>query len=187
MKADLSLGDDAITTIGLPAAQPRNVIVKALLLAVRRDLDEITEQLTPDMLDWAPRHGMRTIAGQLVEIAATEMQLMTLLREDRWIDDPEALELLGGDDDLQRLLQATVTIRKDTLDYLGSLSETDLAEEVEFGGGWFGSLGLPVIPRAEIFVHVADHEWYHVGQLTSYLWFRGIDPYGKPMATPNPD
>lgn len=149
------------------------------MTTVRRDLDECLERMTPDMLGWAPQKGMRTVAGQLVEIVATEMQLVTLLSEDRWIDDPEALAILGGSDDLEKLKTATQEVRERTLGYLNSLSEEELAEEVEFGGGWMGSLGLTAVPRAEVFVNIADHEWYHVGQLTSYLWARGIDPYAS--------
>ena len=68
-------------------------------------------------------------------------------------------------------------VRQVTLTYLDSLSTAQLEEEVEFRGGWFGSMGLTRVPHAEIFLHVADHEWYHVGQITGYLWVRGIDPY----------
>lgn len=155
----------------------RHALLKARLSTVRRDLEEIFGRLAPEMMGWAPAEGMRTVSGQLVEIVATEMQLMALLREDRWIDDPEALGMLGGED-IETLRRAAGTVRGETLAYLDSLTDAGLAEEVEFGGGWFGSFGLPTIPRAEVFLNVADHEWYHVGQLTSYLWARGIDPYG---------
>jgi uncharacterized damage-inducible protein DinB len=155
----------------------RQTLLEARLATVRRDLHEVMDRLTPEMLGWAPASGMRTISGQLVEIVATEMQLTTLLREDRFIDDPTAAAIIGDLDDLDNLRRATESVRADTLAYLASLSEADLADEVEFQGGWFGSLGLPTIPRAEVFVSIADHEWYHVGQLTSYLWARGIDPY----------
>jgi uncharacterized damage-inducible protein DinB len=120
---------------------------------------------------------MRTVGGQLIEILGTELQLMTLLREDRWISDEEVLERYAGGKSLDLLRSALIDVRNETLQYLGSLSEEELAEEVEFGGGWFGSLGLDRVPRAEVFVSVADHEWYHVGQLTSYLWSRGDHPY----------
>jgi len=156
----------------------RHTLIKARLATVRRDLEESLGRLTADMMGWAPEERMRTVAGQLVEIVSTEMQLMTLLREDRWITDAEARTIIGDCDDLLNLRRAVDGVRKETLAYLSLLSEAELAEEVEFGGGWFGSLGLSTIPRAEVFVNVADHEWYHVGQLTSYRWARGINPYG---------
>jgi len=155
----------------------RRELVRARLAVVRRDLDENLDRISDEMLDWAPAEGMRTVAGQLVEIVATEMQLITLLKEDRFIPDEDAKVIIGRCEDLPNLRRAVVEVRRETLNYLASLSDAELLEEVEFGGGWFGSLGLPTVPRAEVFVSVADHEWYHVGQLTSYLWARGIDPY----------
>ena len=32
----------------------------------------------------------------------------------------------------------------------------------------------------EVLRNIAAHEWYHTGQLVSYLWTRGEDPYKKP-------
>jgi uncharacterized damage-inducible protein DinB len=151
--------------------------LKARLALIRRDLDEALDNIDQDMLPWAPAEGMRTVAGQIVEIVATEMQLVSLLRDDRWIDDADALALIGGDENLERLKEALGKVRQDTLNYLESLPEDELAKEVEFSGGWLGSLGLATVPRAEVFLNIAEHEWYHVGQLTSYLWARGVDPY----------
>lgn len=155
----------------------RHVLLKARLALVRRDLTPIVERLTPDLMHWAPAAGMRTVAGQLVEIVATEMQLIALLKEGRQISDEEAQAMLGDCADLDNLRRALKDVRDQTLLYLGSLSEADLAQEVPFEGGWFASLMLPTIPRAEVFLNIADHEWYHVGQLTSYLWARGENPY----------
>jgi uncharacterized damage-inducible protein DinB len=155
----------------------RSDLLKARLSTVRRDLDPIVNRLTPDLLGWAPAAGMRTIAGQLVEIAATEMQLIARLKEGRQISDAAAKEMLGDCNSLDNLQRALFDVRHQTLAYLDSLSEVELAEEVSFDGGWFGSLMLPTVPRAEIFVNIAGHEWYHVGQLTSYMWARGDNPY----------
>src|SRR5262249_18407780 len=99
------------------------------------------------------------------------------LRDDRWITDPAAAEIIGDCGDLETLRRALYAFREQTLDYLHSLTPEQLEEEVEFGAGWFGSLGLAAIPRADVFINVADHEWYHWGQLTTYPWIRGDDPY----------
>ena len=157
--------------------QSRHTLLKSRLRLVRRDLDEIVCRLTPEILDWAPTAGMRTVSGQIVEIVGTEMQLIGLLSGGDWISDNAAREIIGDCENLDNLLRALTDFRQQTLDYMDSLSEADLAEEVSFEGGWFASLSLPTVPRAEIFLNIADHEWYHTGQLTSYLWFRGEDPY----------
>lgn len=155
----------------------RHELLKARLHLVRRDLEPIVERLSPELLDWAPTPGMRTLGGQIVEIVATEMQLVELLRNNRRISDPEAAAHIGDVTDLEVLRRALFSVRGQTLEYLDELTPQQLNEEVAFDGGWFGSLMLPTVPRAEVFVNIADHEWYHVGQLTSYLWARGENPY----------
>ncbi|MGC4043669.1 MAG: DinB family protein [Armatimonas sp.] len=158
-------------------ANTRSILLKARLGLVRRDLEDILGKLTPELLPWAPAEGMRTISGQLVEIVATELQLIALLKRGEHISDEAAAEIIGDCGNLENLRRAVSDFRQQTLDYLDSLSEAELAEEVPFDGGWLASLTLPTIPRAEVFLNIADHEWYHVGQLTSYLWARGEDPY----------
>lgn len=155
----------------------RHELLKARFRLVRRDLEPIVARLSPDSLDWAPALGMRTLGGQIVEIVATEIQLVELLRNDRQLSDPEAAALIGDITNLDVLRNALITVRRQTLEYLDSLTPEQLAEEIPFEGGWFASLMLPEVPRAEIFLNIADHEWYHVGQLTSYLWARGENPY----------
>ena len=47
-------------------AHTRSALLKARLALVRRDLEEIVDRLTPDLLEWAPAEGMRTVSGQHV-------------------------------------------------------------------------------------------------------------------------
>lgn len=155
----------------------RSTVLKARLAFVRRDFDEVLGRISEDMLDWAPAEGMRTIGGQLIEVAITEIQITSNLREGLRLSDEEATALLGDTADLGNLKRQLKEIRERTLAFLDTFSEEALAEEIPFDGGWMASLRLPVIPRAEIFVNIAGHEWYHTGQLTSYLWTRGDHPY----------
>src|SRR5687768_12377007 len=64
--------------------------LKARLSLVRADLDEVLVRLSEDDMPFAPRQGMRTIAGQLAEIAATETQVMAWLQGGRKIPWEEA-------------------------------------------------------------------------------------------------
>lgn len=155
----------------------RHDLLKARFLTIRRDLDEVVDRIPPDALAWAPAEGMRTLGGQLFEIVSAEIQLLTLLREDRWVEDEAVADRIGDLDDLNAFRKVLVDVRGETLAYLDRLTPEELTEEVEYGGGWLGSLGLPTVPRAEVFLNVAEHEWYHVAQITSYLWARGVDPY----------
>jgi uncharacterized damage-inducible protein DinB len=155
----------------------RTTLLKARLSAVRKDFMDVIQSIGPDDLTWSPAVGMRTVSGQLVEIIITEIQLLSRLRDDKWIDDPTAIASLGDTTNLDNFIQWAGQVRQETLAHLESLSEAELAAEIAFDAGWFGSLGLSLIPRAEVFLNIADHEWYHVGQLTSYLWARGVNPY----------
>ena len=63
-----------------------------------------------------------------------------------------------------------------TLAFLDSLSEEDLEASVRFPTDWWEGLGLPELPLHEVLRNIAMHEWYHTGQLYSYLWSTGDDP-----------
>ena len=152
-------------------------LIKARFDIVREDLDEVTARLSDDMLAWAPAPGMRTIKGQLEEIAGTEVQAITWMRDRAQIPYEEAMAFGDKTETLDGLRSVLRTVRTSTLEYLDSLSEQDLATPAPFPERWFESLRLPSVPPSEAFRSIAQHEWYHVGQLVSYLWARGDDPY----------
>ena len=60
---------------------------------------------------------------------------------------------------------------------MDSLSESELQSPVKFPTDWWEGLLQPELPMHECFRTIAYHEWYHTGQLVSYLWSRGDDPY----------
>jgi len=128
-------------------------------------------------MDWAPAEGMRTVAGQLVEIIEVEVPLVPRLKEGRQPDDAEITSIVGDQHSFENLKRALTDVRRGTLDFLDSLTDEQLSEEVPSGQAWFGTMWLPAMPRAEHFLNIAEHEFYHVGQLISYLWSRGDDPY----------
>src|SRR5580700_1722059 len=155
----------------------RHNLLKARFALTRRLLNQILDRITPDMLEWAPAEGMRTVSGQLAEILCVELPLVPRLKEGKELTDAEADAIIGDCSSLENLRRKLIEVRQTTLDYLDSLSDSELSEEVSFCGPWFGSLWTQTLPRAELFLNIADHESYHVGQLISYLWFRGDNPY----------
>jgi uncharacterized damage-inducible protein DinB len=155
----------------------RQALLQPRFARVRRDLDQIVDRLTPDLLDWAPLEGMRTISGQIVEILEIEIPMVPRLQDGRRLSEDEINQSVGDPASLDSLKRRLKEVRQQTLNYLDSLSESDLEEEVSYGGRWFGSFWLPVLPRGEVFLNVVEHEFYHIGQLTSYLWARGDNPY----------
>ena len=159
------------------AEQTRHDLVKARLAMLIGWLDHVLNRVTPAIIDWAPADGMRTIGGQLVEVIAVEVPLVPRLRDGRQPSDAEVDDVVGDQHSLQNLKSKLISVRLDTLAYLDSLSDAELCEEVPSGQAWFGTLWLPNMPRAEHFLNIAEHEFYHAGQLISYLWTRGDDPY----------
>jgi uncharacterized damage-inducible protein DinB len=154
---------------------PRELVI-ARLAWTRKGLDEVLGRLSPDLMNWAPGAGMRSISGQLVEIVGSELQVVARLKDGHFVTGDQVREMIGAYEDLDRLKDFLVETRADTLAYLATLSDAELAEAVPIRG-WHESIGLPETPRNEIFVGVCQHEAYHVGQLVSYLWARGDDPY----------
>jgi uncharacterized damage-inducible protein DinB len=152
-------------------------IVKARLQNARDWFNSAAKRLTPEMADWAPAPGMRTVAGQLAEVLSVEIPLVPRLKEGRELTDDEWDAIIGDQHDLANLKSKLIEVRQNTLAYLDSLSDEELAEQIPSGEAWFGTLWLPVMPRAEHFLNIAEHEYYHAGQLISYLWAHGDDPY----------
>lgn len=152
-------------------------LIKAELDSVRSDLAEMFPHLTDDLLPWAPTEGMRTIHGQFVEIIVTERWMMDRIQGlPKW-DYPEGEAPLWETATLSGLLRELNETRSATLALLASMSDERLASSVELSAGYSGYLHLNPVPTEEVFRFIARHESYHAGQLVSYLWARGNDPY----------
>ena len=152
-------------------------LIKARLKYARNDLDEVLARLDQTLMDWAPSEGMRKVAGQLIEIAGSELQIISVMKYGHSISDQEVRALIGDTGDFDTLKAFIESVRRDTLAYLDSLSPEELDGEITVPKGWHEGMGFESVPRAEIFRSIAQHEAYHTGQIVSYLWSRGDDPY----------
>lgn len=158
-------------------ANSRRALIKARLDHVRGWLDSTLEHIPADLIDWAPAEGMRTVGGQLVEIAAIEIPLVARLKGGGHPGDEAVDAVIGDQHSLESLKRVLADVRRGTLEYLDSLSDEELWEEIPTVDPFYGTLWLPTMPRAEHILNVSEHEFYHVGQLISYMWARGDDPY----------
>lgn len=152
-------------------------LIRARFEQVRRSLTSELDALTDDLLTWAPRAGMRTCGGMLFEIAGKEVELLTYARHgglEEWVEiesfGPREASIEGWRDILAE-------VRAETLVFLDSMSLDKLDDPVRFPGEWWEGLYLKEVPMHEIFRSIAAHEWYHTGQLVSYQWMRGVNPY----------
>lgn len=152
-------------------------LLTARFAIVRRDLDRTLAHLTEEMFDWAPREGMRTVGGLLFEIAGKEVELLQYAKaggREEWVE----VENYGGrEKTLEGMKDVLTEARQSTLAYLDSLSDQNLEMPVKFPTDWWEGLGLAELPLHEVFRSIVMHEWYHTGQLISYLWSRADDPY----------
>jgi uncharacterized damage-inducible protein DinB len=151
-------------------------IIRGRLKTARWWLDSVLTRLTPEMLGWAPKEGMRTISGQLVEIIEVEAQLVPVMVYGKTLSDEELAAIVGDPTSLEGLKNVLTEVRGRTLAHLDSLSEADLAEEVSLPQ-WYGAYWPKPGPLGEHFRNTAEHEFYHAGQLMSYLWAAGDNPF----------
>ena len=161
----------------MSSGSSRRDLIWGRLESVRNELNDVVARLTPEILEWAPTEGMRTVVGQLIEILEIEIPLVTFLKEGRMMSEGEYMAVMGKPETFEGLKEKLTEVRHLTLQYLGSLPESELLDEVDCKDIWFGSFWQPTLPRAEVFLNVASHELYHVGQLVSYMWARGDNPY----------
>ncbi|MCU0315834.1 MAG: DinB family protein [Fimbriimonadaceae bacterium] len=155
----------------------RATLIKAELDSVRSDLAEVFPHLKDDLLPWAPTEGMRTIQGQIVEIISTELSMTDAIQGLPKVDFSEREAPFWEIKTLEGLLKALAETRASTLALLESMSDEQLGQALDLGKGWADYLCLDPVPTEEAFRFIARHESYHVGQLVSYLWARGNDPY----------
>ncbi|HTQ11431.1 MAG TPA: DinB family protein [Fimbriimonadaceae bacterium] len=151
-------------------------LVVARLASVRAALEEAVSRLDERFLDWVPANGMRTVRGQLLEIVGTEIQFMARLRDGESLAWEHA-EARIHDRSLAGLKQELAKRREETLAYIASQPDEWLEQPAGFPTSWQETLGLTDAPVAEVLRGLAQHEAYHTGQLVSYLWARGDDPY----------
>ena len=151
--------------------------LKARFNMVRRDLNRVLDRFTEDDYHWAPTEGMRTVHGQLFEIVGKEVELLDYAKKggkEGWIEIEEYGE---REKTLKGMREVLAEVRGGTLNDIDSFSESDLEKPVAFPTDWWESMGLFEMPLHEVYRTIAMHEWYHTGQLYSYLWTRGDDPY----------
>ncbi len=155
----------------------QSYLIRASLQSTRNELAEVLPHLTEEMLNWAPAAGMRTIKGQFVEILGTEVSMMEPMMKKPKRTYQEIDAEFQKLDSVAELIRALIVTRHLTLELLSSLDEEGLSAQVEVSEGYAEYLGLEFVPCSEMFRMLIRHEAYHTGQLVSYLWACGNDPY----------
>ena len=120
---------------------------------------------------------MRTIKGQINEIIGTEIQIM-----DRLLGKPrhpysKIEEDLDSLNTVKDLLEMLAKVREETLQFLDSRTEEELRAPIEVSADTASYMELEHVPLSEMIRYLVRHESYHTGQLVSYLWASGNNPY----------
>lgn len=145
------------------------------LSQVREELRESVLSIPPEDIDWAPREGMRTYRGLLIEIGATEILstvFLTGAERVKWeeaearVTGRTAEELMATLDGIRAVLLAELEKGDD---YLRGLMPVK--------GGLAKYLGGEELEREEMIRWIARHEYYHLGQLVTHRWMQGFNPY----------
>lgn len=152
-------------------------LILARLAFVRRELKQVLEHCTDELLSYAPGEGVRPTFDQFLEIGMNEVMAIALLRDGKILTHAEAEATLSHVATVQAYSKMLADVRAETVSYIESLSEEELAEPVEASNPWFASFGLKQVPRYDALTSIAVHESYHIAQLITYAWTRGDDPY----------
>ncbi|MEI7985493.1 MAG: DinB family protein [Armatimonadota bacterium] len=152
-------------------------LIRASLLSTRKELAEVFPHLSDDILGWAPAEEMRTIKGQIKEIIGTEIQIMDRLQGKPKHPYSKIEEDLDSLNTVNELIEMLTTVRTETLQFLESRTEEDLAASVEVSADTASYMELEQVPLSEMLRYLVRHESYHHGQLVSYLWAKGNNPY----------
>ena len=152
-------------------------LIRASLNSTRAELAEVCPHLSDETLGWAPAPGMRTIQGQFVEIIGTEISIVEPLMNLPKRSYKEIDASLWSIDTVERLIAKLTEVRHTTLEFLTSLDEEGLSAQAHISDGYATYLGLEFVPVSEMFRVLVRHESYHTGQLMSYLWAMGNNPY----------
>jgi uncharacterized damage-inducible protein DinB len=157
------------------ATESLHHLLKARFNLTERYLQEVLARLKEEDLSWAPTPDMRTVRGQLLEIADKEREVLKWIQTGTWPDDdPPTFDAETAT--LSEIKSAVLNLRKATFTYIDSLSDAELHRLHPSPQGWWEALRLTECPVHEILRNISVHEWYHTGQLVAYLWSRGDDP-----------
>jgi uncharacterized damage-inducible protein DinB len=151
------------------------------LTVIRAELAEEVQRLTPEELDWAPRPDMKSFKALLLEIGWMEKFYTSWLLRQEVIDwDQTAVSLVR---DPAAVFEALMQVREETLSYLRACTEEQLQTPVQLPAecppGEGPEYWEPPVEPAEVIRWIARHEYYHLGQIITYRWLLGDNPYQR--------
>jgi len=155
------------------------------LREIRKALISEALRVKPEEFDTAPRQEMKSYKALLREIGIEEKETVTWIVR-RVLPDFTASEWdrTWGDypwtgDDLESVLRDLATIRVETVAYIEGVSEDVLQTPIPLPDPWKAYFGLQEMEPEQLIQLVARHEYYHLGQIVTYRWLAGDNPYKR--------
>jgi uncharacterized damage-inducible protein DinB len=163
------------------AGRPHRDRLLKELNVIRAELAEEVQRIKPEELDWAPRPDMKSSKALLLEIGWMETFYTSWLLRQMVVDwDPTADSPVDTPD---AVLEALRRVREETLCYLSACSEEQLETPVPLPdvcpAGEGPEYWEPPVEPAEVIRWISRHEYYHLGQIISYRWILGDNPYRR--------
>ena len=145
------------------------------LTKVRNELESVLSTLPDDELNFAPAQGMKTYRDLIREIGAMEYESLVLLGTGVAPQWEECEAHIDGGTKGELLAQLSSVRAK----LLAWIEQGDLAALVPLPVEWHPYYDGPEIVAEELIRWVTRHEYYHLGQIITYRWIQGSNPYRK--------
>jgi hypothetical protein len=144
---------------------------------VRTELSTEVGKLKPEEFDWSPKPEleMKTCKALLQEIGTMEKICMNWVVNRQMLDWSTAV--LWSGDTAASIMKDLEAVRNDTLAYLRDATEEQLQTAQPVPDEWRQYFPEDAIEPEEMIRWVSKHEYYHLGQLISYRWILGDNPY----------
>jgi len=174
---------DSVVT---PMGEPRSIAdrLRHELTSIRKELVEEVARIPEDGFTWAPAEGMKPYRDLLLEIGTMERESATFLSTGRvpeW--QPMWDSLAERAQSPSSLMKAMEADRADILRYLDEADDERFRTTLPIPQDWHELFGAPALEPEEMLRWIARHEYYHLGQIITYNWIRGDNPYKRGAAS----
>ena len=149
---------------------------------IRTELAGEIGKLNPEEIDYSPspENKMKTVKDLLQEIGTMEKITIGWLIEGKMAPWETAVAWSGST--AESTMKDLEAVRADTLRYLSDQTEESLQTPVPLPQEWHQYFPVKDIEPEEMLRWVCRHEYYHLGQIISYRWILGDNPYAKPAS-----
>jgi len=150
------------------------------LASTREELLGEVRRIKPEDYDWAPADGMKSFHEMIGEMITMELLSVSLLAkgvEISWSATSEQVEKEAAD--VASAIAVLERTRAETLAYLDTCTEDTLETPIHLPESWHGYFDTPDVEPEEIVRWIVRHEYYHMGQIITYLWMKGDNPYKR--------